>query len=212
MQTYTKMRSRKYPDVVMKVIPGHFVTSNSHINYYIDMTTMKTRQNEAKAAARAMSEDYVASTVVDTIVCMDGMEVIGAYMAEELTKAGIMSMNAHKTIYIMSPEYDLAGQMIVRENNQMMVRGKHCLLLLASATTGQTIARASESINYYGGTIEGISAIYSAVSKVMGYQIHALYTNADLPDYKSYPPSKCKMCQSNQPIDAICNGFGYSRL
>ena len=212
MQSYTKMRSTRYNDVIMKVIPGHFVTPNSHINYYIDMTTMKTRQNEAKAAARAMSEDYVASTVVDTIVCMDGMEVIGAYMAEELTKAGIMSMNAHKRIYIMSPEYDLAGQMIVTEIIQMMVRGKHCLLLLASATTGQTIARASESINYYGGTIEGISAIYSAVSKVMGYQIHALYTNADLPDYKSYPPSKCKMCQSNQPIDAICNGFGYSSL
>ena len=43
MQTYTKMRSRKFPDVIMKVIPGHFVTPNSHINYYIDMTTMKTR-------------------------------------------------------------------------------------------------------------------------------------------------------------------------
>ena len=54
MQTYTKMRSRKFPDVIMKIIPGHFVTPNSHINYYIDMTTMKTRQSEAKAAARAM--------------------------------------------------------------------------------------------------------------------------------------------------------------
>ena len=54
MQSYTKMRSRKFPDVIMKVIPGHFVTPNSHINYYIDMTTMKTRQSEAKAAARAM--------------------------------------------------------------------------------------------------------------------------------------------------------------
>ena len=31
MQTYTKMRSRKFPDVIMKVIPGHFVTPNSHI-------------------------------------------------------------------------------------------------------------------------------------------------------------------------------------
>ena len=51
MQTYTKMRSRKFPDVIMKIIPGHFVTPNSHINYYIDMTTMKTRQSEAKAAA-----------------------------------------------------------------------------------------------------------------------------------------------------------------
>ena len=176
------------------------------------MTTMKTRQNEAVAAAKAMSENYVSSTVVDTIVCMDGMEVIGAYMADELTRSGIMSMNAHKTIYIMSPEYDLSGQMIVRENNQMMVRGKHCLLLLASATTGQTIARAQESINYYGGTIVGISAIYSAVSKVMDYPVHALYTAADLPDYKSYQPADCKMCQNNQPIDAICNGFGYSRL
>ncbi|MBR3188408.1 MAG: orotate phosphoribosyltransferase [Lachnospiraceae bacterium] len=212
MQSYTKMRSTRHHDVIMKVIPGHFVTPNSHINYYIDMTTMKTRQNEAMAAARAMSENYVVSTVVDTIVCMDGMEVIGAYMAEELTRAGIMSMNAHKTIYIMSPEYDLSGQMIVRENNQMMVRGKHVLLLLASATTGQTIARAQESINYYGGTIVGISAIYSAVSKVMDYSIHALYTAADLPDYRSYSPANCKMCQNNEPIDAICNGFGYSRL
>ena len=212
MQTYTKMRSRKFPDVIMKVIPGHFVTPNSHINYYIDMTTMRTRQSEAKAAARAMASTYAATTIVDTIVCMDGMEVIGAYMAEELTRAGIMSMNAHKTIYIMSPEYDLSGQMIVRENNQMMVRGKHVLLLLASATTGQTIARAQESINYYGGTIVGISAIYSAVSKVMDYSIHALYTAADLPDYRSYAPANCKMCQNNEPIDAICNGFGYSRL
>ena len=110
MQNYRKMRSPRHHDVIMKVIPGHFVTPNSHINYYIDMTTMKTRQNEAKAAANAMSEVYVASTVIDTIVCMDGMEVIGAYMADELTRAGIMSLNAHKTIYIMSPEYDLSGQ------------------------------------------------------------------------------------------------------
>lgn len=56
MQSYTKMRSTRHHDVVMKVIPGHFVTPNSHINYYIDMTTMKTRQNEAVAAAKAMSE------------------------------------------------------------------------------------------------------------------------------------------------------------
>ena len=97
MQSYTKMRSRKFPDVIMKVIPGHFVTPNSHINYYIDMTTMKTRQSEAKAAARAMASTYAATTIVDTIVCMDGMEVIGAYLADELTQAGIMSMNAHKS-------------------------------------------------------------------------------------------------------------------
>ena len=147
MQTYTKMRSRKFPDVIMKIIPGHFVTPNSHINYYIDMTTMKTRQSEAKAAARAMASTYSATTIVDTIVCMDGMEVIGAYLADELTQAGVMSMNAHKTIYIYTPEFDNRGQMIFRENSEMMIKGKHVLLLLASATTGQTIQCVMKSVS-----------------------------------------------------------------
>ena len=201
MQSYTKMRSRKFPDVIMKVIPGHFVTPNSHINYYIDMTTMKTRQSEAKAAARAMASTYAATTIVDTIVCMDGMEVIGAYLADELTQAGIMSMNAHKTIYVYSPEFDNRGQMI-----------KHVLLLLASATTGQTILRAGESIDYYGGTVVGITAIFSVPTKIFGQQVHSLYKIQDLPDYHTYSASECKMCKDHIPIDAICNSFGYSKL
>ena len=212
MQTYTKMRSRKFPDVIMKVIPGHFVTPNSHINYYIDMTTMRTRQSEAKAAARAMASTYAATTIVDTIVCMDGMEVIGAYLADYLTQAGIMSMNAHQTIYVYSPEFDNQGQMIFRENSKMMIKGKHVLLLIASATTGTTILRAGESINYYGGNIVGITAIFSAVNKVLGQDIHALYQTSDLPDYRAYPAESCKMCKNHVPIDAICNSFGYSVL
>ena len=212
MQTYTKMRSRKFPDVIMKIIPGHFVTPNSHINYYIDMTTMQTRQSEAKAAARAMASTYSATTIVDTIVCMDGMEVIGAYLADELTQAGVMSMNAHKTIYIYTPEFDNRGQMIFRENSEMMIKGKHVLLLLASATTGQTILRAGESIDYYGGTVVGITAIFSAPTKVFGQQIHSLYKISDLPDYRSYTASECKLCKEHIPIDAICNSFGYSVL
>ena len=41
--------------VVMKVIPGHFVTSHSHITHYVDMTTLRARQNEAEAAARLLA-------------------------------------------------------------------------------------------------------------------------------------------------------------
>ena len=176
------------------------------------MTTMKTRQSEAKAAARAMASTYAATTIVDTIVCMDGMEVIGAYLADELTQAGIMSMNAHKTIYVYSPEFDNRGQMIFRENSEMMIKGKHVLLLLASATTGQTILRAGESIDYYGGTVVGITAIFSVPTKIFGQQVHSLYKIQDLPDYHSYTASECKMCRDHVPIDAICNSFGYSKL
>ena len=123
-----------------------------------------------------------------------------------------MSMNAHKTIYVYSPEFDNRGQMIFRENSEMMIKGKHVLLLLASATTGQTILRAGESIDYYGGTVVGITAIFSVPTKIFGQQVHSLYKIQDLPDYRSYTASECKMCKEHIPIDAICNSFGYSKL
>ena len=212
MREYTKILSKQFPDVILKVIPGHFVTPNSHISYYIDMTTMKTRQNEAMAVAKALSQEYVSSTIVDSIVCMDGTEVIGAYLAEDLTKAGFVSMNQHKTIYVMTPEYDHAGQMIIRDNMRMMVENKHVLLLLASTTTGKTLSRAIEGIKYYGGRISGVSAIFSTAHTVAGCPIHYLFSKTDLPDYATYSAEQCKMCDEGQPIDAICNGFGYSEV
>lgn len=212
MQDYTKIYSKRHPEIFLKVIPGHFVTPNSHINYYIDMTTMKTRSAEAENVAKALAEAYSTSTIVDTIICMDNTEVIGAYLAEQLTQAGVLSKNAHRTIYIMTPEFNLTGQMIFRENVQMMIKNKNVLILCASTTTGKTIAGAMQSVKYYGGEISGVSAIFSVVSKIYGRDVHALFTKADVPDYANYKADECELCKKGTKIDAIANGFGYSRV
>ena len=85
---------------------------------------MKSRCAEAQRIASALAANYEASIPVDTIVCMDGLEVIGAYLAEELTKAGVLSMNAHQTIYVITPEFNSTGQMIFRDNYEPMINGK----------------------------------------------------------------------------------------
>lgn len=196
----------------IKVVNGHFATNHSHINQYIDMTTIKVRRKMALAAARSMATEYMASTVVDTIVCMDGTEVIGAYLAEALTDNGIISMNQHKTIYIVTPEVHSSGQLIFRDNLQPTIKNKHVLLLLASATTGKTIKKSIECIEYYGGSITGISAIFSAAAEVSGYHVHTLFDIKDLPDYRSYPHDECPMCKAGSRIEAIVNSYGYSAL
>ncbi|HHV13340.1 MAG TPA: orotate phosphoribosyltransferase [Clostridiales bacterium] len=198
--------------LALKVMPGHFATSNSHINLYIDLTTMKTRQSEAIEAAKVIGKQYVTSTVVDTIVCLDGCDIIGAYLAQELSSAGIMSMNAHQTIYIVSPVYNTNGQMVFRENNQSAIFGKHILLLVGSATTGDTIRKSIECIKYYGGMIEGISAIFSAVSKVDNIPVYSIFKPKDLPDYVSYHVGECPMCKENRKLEAIVNGYGYTKM
>lgn len=196
----------------LKASYGHFATNHSHINYYIDMTTLKVRHNEAAELAKSMAHDYISTTVVDTIICMDGTEIIGAYLAQELAAAGIMSMNSHKSICIITPEYNSNGQLIFRDNIQPMVHNKHVLLLLASATTGKTIAKSLECIQYYGGTIEGISAIFSAAKTIYGHQINSVFSTNDIPDYMNYPQRDCPFCKEGKKIDAIVNSYGYSKL
>lgn len=198
--------------ISMKVIPGHFATNHSHINYYIDMTTLKVRQQEAYAVAKILTQEYVTTTVVDTIVCMDGCEIIGAYLAEELNSVGIMSMNSHQSIYIVTPEANSTGQLIFRDNLQRMVKNKHVLLLVDSMTTGKTIERSLECIEYYGGIISGISAIFSAVDSIQGYPINSVFKTTDIPGYKTYPHNNCPLCKGQVPIDAIINSYGYSKL
>ena len=211
MQEPKRIPCKSHPDVVLEAIPGHFVTPHSHVNYFIDMANLKHRQNEASATAKALGEQISVSTVVDTIVCMDGCEVIGAYLAEELTKAGIFSMNSHKTIYIVTPEF-VNNQLVFRENYLHMIKGKNVLLLLDSATTGRTIIKAVQTLGYYGATISGVSAVFSAANSVMGIPIKSLFNLSDISDYKTYAPENCSLCQEGVGIDAFANGFGYSTI
>ena len=212
MQDYKKIDHERNKDVVLRYIPGHFITPNSHVNYYMDLTDMKSRQREARATGEELAEMYLASDVIDTILCLNGMEVVGSYLANKLTKAGIISANAHKTMYITSPEYNNSGQMMFRENNVHMIRGKHVLILIDTATTGATLQSATRTVQYYKGDIVGISAIYAQATHINDIPIRALYTIRDLPDYASHKPENCPMCQAGIPVDAICNGFGYSTL
>ena len=207
-----KINSHHNNVVQIKVIPGHFATNHSHITHYIDMTTLKTRQTMARAAAKSIASEYVGTTVVDTIICMDGTEVIGGFLAEELTDSGIMSMNQHHAMYVVTPEFNSVGQMIFRDNLQPMIKGKHVLFLLASATTVRTIERSLECLSYYGGIVAGISAIFSASEVIAGQKINTLFKIEDIPDYKTYPHNQCPFCQSGQKIEAIVNSYGYSKL
>ena len=108
-----KFYSKESNMVAIHAIPGHFATSHSHINYYIDITSLKTRIQEAKEVARVLHQKIGRVSYVDTIVCMDGTEVIGAFLAEEFEKEDMASTNRHETIYVVSPEMNSSYSVII---------------------------------------------------------------------------------------------------
>mgnify|MGYP000002420489 FL=1 len=196
----------------LRIAKGHFVTNHSHINYYVDITYQKTRLSEARDSAYQLVSGFVNDTPVDTVLCLDGTAVLGTCIAEELTKSGFHTINAHETVYVVEPEYNANSQIIFRENIQPMIRGKHVLVLMASVTTGFTAKRSIEAIEYYGGKVSGVAAIYRAVDEVEGYPVKSVYSVQDLPDYRSYDYHDCPYCKAGKKVDALVNSFGYSSL
>ena len=200
------------PNLQLRVSKGHNATSRSHINYYIDVTLTKFRLSEARAAAQELVRSYRGTTIIDTILCLDGTEVIGACMGSELTKAGYSNMNAHQTIYVVTPEHTTGSQLIFRENTAPMIQDKHVLVLAASVTTGYTVQGAVEAIRYYGGEPAGVTAIFATVDECAGYPVASIFDPHDLPDYQSYDAHSCPWCKEGKKIDALVNSFGYSSL
>ena len=202
----------KRGNVPLRVAHGHFATNHSHINYYIDITYPKTRLSEAQDVAKQMVATFKNNTPVDTILCLDGTSVIGTCLAQELTKSGFRTINAHQTIYVIEPEYNSNSQMIFRDNIQSMVRNKNVLILMASCTTGYTANKGIEAISYYGGEVVGVAALYSMVDEINGLPVRSVFNVKDIPDYESFDYKDCPYCKRGRKLDALVNSHGYSWL
>ena len=208
---FFKIRTRR-KNVFLRVCQGHFATSHSHINYYIDVTTQKTRLSEASALAKELVSYYTNNTIIDTILCLDGTQVIGTCVAEELTREEFVNINAHQTIYVVTPEHTTGSQLLFRDNLVPMISKKNVLILAASVTTGYTAQAAIEAVNYYGGRVAGVAAIFATVDSCLGHSVKAVFNPKDLDGYASYNSHECPMCKQGQKIDALVNSFGFSKL
>ncbi len=204
--------STKKKNLFLRVAMGHFATSNCHSNYYIDVVSQKTRLSEARAVAEELCSYYYADTVVDTILCLDGTEVIGACFADCLSEGNYINMNAHKSIYVITPEIIGGGQIIFRDNIIPMIKGKNVMILAVSVASGKTAQAAIEAVRYYGGKVSGVSAIFSTAKECGGLPVRSVFDPNDLDNYKIYPSYECPLCKSGKKIDALINSHGFSKL
>ncbi len=203
----------KRKNLFLRVAKGHFATSYTHSNYYIDVADQKSRYSEAKAVAEELCSAYnYSTTVVDTILCLDGTEVIGACLANELTKNSFANIYAHQTIYVVTPEMVNGSQMMFRDNLVHMIKGKHVLILAVSVASGATAKAAIEAIKYYGGEVSGVASIFATVANCGGYTVNSVFNPNDLEGYFAVPAHECPLCKQGKKLDALINCYGCSKL
>ncbi len=203
----------KRKNLFLRAAKGHFASSHSHSNYYIDVAAQKSRLSEATAVAEELASDYKFQTrIVDTILCIDGTEVIGTCLARELTKNNFMNINAHQTIYVVTPETIGSSQLLFRDNIIPMIKGKHVLILSVSVATGFTAKAAIDAVKYYGGEVVGVASIFATEEECDGYDVASVFNPKDLPGYFTCPAHECPLCKEGKKLDALINSHGFSKL
>jgi orotate phosphoribosyltransferase len=202
----------KNPKISIRVIPGHFSASNTHSNYYLDVSRLKSNAQIAQDVARELAVPYLSSTIVDTIVCMDRTTVVGAFLAEELFMHGTSVINAGCEIHVMAPTSSVNGKLIFQDSMLDRIHSKNIILLVASVSSGRTVNIAMECLEYYGAKLVGVSAMFLGTLYKPQREINALFTSEDIPDYKLFNPGQCEMCKGGLPLDALVSNDGYTYL
>lgn len=201
----------KNKHIKIGIIPGHFATNHSHVNYYVDLNRLKRHYKQSKETAQEIAGHYM-NTAIDTIICLEGTQMLGAFIAEALSESNSHSINSGADVCVLTPEMDSNNQMIFRDDTQQMIWGKRVLLLISSASTGWTIGRCIECLKYYNGELIGVASLFSVIKETNGIEVTSIFTPEDIPGYATHSAATCPMCQAKQKVDALINAFGYSKI
>lgn len=202
----------KNPQIYVMVIPGHFTTSYAHVNHYLDVNEMKSNMVIARGVARELAAPYLTGTPVDTIVCMERMDVVGAYLADELVRNGDSAYANNEPIRIVTPITSVSGNFIFLGSTVGWISNKNIILLAATISSGHTVKKALECLAFYGGKTVGVSTLFMATGERPIAEVNALFTSEDIPDYNIWDPGNCALCKSGQPLDAIISSEGYTKI
>ena len=197
-------------NIRLNIYPGHYATSHAHVDNYFSMTEVRTSCAMAAEAADMLAGHF-QHTPVDTVICLEYTQTIGAFVARKFSSAG-RNINSGAEIHVITPQVNSNNQLTFSSDLQPFVTDKNVLLLLSTVSTGRSLARAVECIRYYGGKLAGIGAIFSAVGEIGGMPVFSIFSNADLSGYNSYRSDECPFCKSGRKLDGFITTAGYTEI
>ena len=192
----------------LRVAKGHFATSHSHINYYIDVTTQKARLSEAKLSPRSwwLPISTAPSWTPCSVWTHAGHRHLSGQRADQRRFA---NMNAHQTIYVITPSTPAAARSSSATISPRWSRAStssSCRPPSPPATPCRRPSRRSTTTAAPWRACRPSSPLPTSVWA----SGHLHLRPSSLPDYASFDSRDCPMCKAGQHIDALVNSFGYS--
>ncbi|MBR4205553.1 MAG: orotate phosphoribosyltransferase [Clostridia bacterium] len=207
---YLTVPAKGNKKIKLNIYPGHFTTSHAHVDNYFSMTEVRTSCTMAEEAGHELAKQF-RNTQIDTVICLEYTQIIGAYVARELSQPG-HEINSGAEIHAVTPQINSNNQLMFPTDLQPYVTNRSVLLLLSTVSTGRSLARAMECIRYYGGRLVGIGSVFSAIDESGGMPIVSIFRRGDLSSYNSYRSDECPFCKAGRKLDGVINTGGVTEI
>ena len=196
--------------IKLNIYPGHYATSHAHVDTYFSMTEVRTNCNMAAEAATELAKHF-KYTHVDSVICLEYTQIIGAFVARSLSEPG-RDINSGAEIHAITPIINSNNQLTFTTDMQPYVTNRNVVLILSTVSTGRSLARAADCVRYYGGNLVGIGSIFSAIDEIHGLPVYSIFHRGDLSSYNSYRSDECPMCKSGRKLDGLVTTGGCTEL
>lgn len=210
LTNYKTVSAKGNRRIKLNIYPGHFATSHAHVDNYISMTEVRNSSMMAAEAADMLAASFKYNQI-DTIICLEFTQMIGAFIAKDLSQSS-RSVNSDNDIHVITPQINSNNQLSFNSDMQVYVTDRNVLLLISTVSTGRSLARAVECITYYGGNLVGIGSIFSAIDEMGNLPIKSIFHRSDIGEYNDYRSEECPLCKRGRKVDGLINTGGYTKL
>lgn len=153
------------------------------MNFCISTRELRLSAKLAKEAARALAQPYHTGALVDLILCEEGCEAVGAFLAAELGGGSVLSLNRGSDIHIGTLRLS-EQETCTRE--ELPLRGKSILLLTDLLMSPKRARRAADYILGSGAALSGVCALFGVPGEVEKRKIQCLFEASDLPGFYTW--------------------------
>ena len=111
--------------------------------------------------------------------------------------------------------FDLDGTLI--DSNGVWKEIDRLIFEKNNVSLSDSELNAAAAMNYsdFLGFLRSYGIVYTLdelKSEMDGFAVHSVFHAEDLPGYAAYSADDCPFCKKGIKLDAVVNGFGYSKL
>ncbi|MDD2955337.1 MAG: hypothetical protein PHD67_03355 [Oscillospiraceae bacterium] len=179
----------------LTVTREHAAEPGCHMNRRVGTAGLRHSGKLAREAARLLAAPYQAGALVELILCEQGCEVVGSFLACELSGGNALSLNRGCDIRVAAFRWEEERPVLLEPEP---LSGQSVLLLADRLFPPDKALCCAQWAAAQEAALSGVCALFGTPGKVGWRRVHCLFSAVEVPGFHFWPEEECPLCRAEK--------------